>query len=97
MTHPLDTITRITPTPAAIEQLVPEKRRSSSLLSIDVPAAPRRGVIMRSITSYRDRVMDRPSSFLILASGNHGGALVFTIGVGVVVLIAIYMFAKGRR
>jgi hypothetical protein len=52
---------------------------------------------MRSITSYRDRVMDRPSSFLILASGNHGGALVFTIGVGVVVLIAIYMFAKGRR
>ncbi len=52
---------------------------------------------MRSITSYRDRVMDRHSALLILASGNHGGALVFTIGVGVVLLIAIYMFAKGRR
>jgi hypothetical protein len=43
------------------------------------------------------RVMDRRSSLLILASGNHGGALVFAIGVGVVLLIAIYMFAKGRR
>jgi hypothetical protein len=41
--------------------------------------------------------MDRHSSLLILASGNHVGALVFTIGVGVVLLIAIYLFAKGRR
>jgi hypothetical protein len=41
--------------------------------------------------------MDRRSSLLILASGNHGGALVFTIGVGVVVLVAIYVFAKRRR
>jgi hypothetical protein len=41
--------------------------------------------------------MDRHSSLVILASGNHGGALVFTIGVGVVLLIAIYLIAKGRR
>jgi hypothetical protein len=33
----------------------------------------------------------------MLASGSHGGALVFTIGVGVVLLIAIYLSAKGRR
>jgi hypothetical protein len=33
--------------------------------------------------------MDRHSSLLILASGSHGGALVFAIGVGVVLLIAI--------
>jgi len=36
-------------------------------------------------------------SLVVLASGNHGGALVFTIGVGVVLLVAIYFFAKGRR
>lgn len=79
--------------------------RASSLLRAAIVIATRhrcssgtcRGVIMRSITSYRDRVMDRHSALLILASGNHGGALVFTIGVGVVLLIAIYMFAKGRR
>ncbi len=41
--------------------------------------------------------MDRYSSLLVIASGNHGGALVFTIGVGVVLLIAIYLFVKGRR
>jgi hypothetical protein len=41
--------------------------------------------------------MYRRSSLLFLASGNHVGALVFTIGVGVVLLVAIYMFAKGRR
>jgi hypothetical protein len=41
--------------------------------------------------------MDRPSSLLVLASGNHGGALVFTIGVGIALLIAIYLYAKGRR
>jgi hypothetical protein len=41
--------------------------------------------------------MDCHSSLLFLASGNHGGALVFTIGVGVVLLIAIYVFAKRRR
>lgn len=42
-------------------------------------------------------VMDRYSSLLILASGKHSGELVFTIGVGVVLLIANYLFAKGRR
>jgi hypothetical protein len=41
--------------------------------------------------------MNRDFSLLILASGNHGGALVFTIGVVAVLLIAIYLFAKGRR
>jgi hypothetical protein len=41
--------------------------------------------------------MDRHFSLLVIASGNHGGALVFTIGVGVVLLIAIYVFAKRRR
>jgi hypothetical protein len=41
--------------------------------------------------------MERHSSLLILASGRHGGALVFTIGVGVVLLIAIYALAKRRR
>lgn len=42
---------------------------------------------------------DRRSSLVILASGSHGGALVFTIGVGVVLLVAIYFFffAKGHR
>jgi len=53
-------------------------------------------VIIRFITS-RDRVIDCHSPLLILASGNHGGALVFTIGVGVVLLIAIYLLVKGRR
>jgi len=43
--------------------------------------------------------MDRQSSLVILASGSHGGALVFTIGVGVVLLVAIcfFFFAKGHR
>jgi hypothetical protein len=41
--------------------------------------------------------MDRHFSLVALAGGSHGGALVFTIGVGVVLLIAIYFFAKGRR
>ncbi len=35
--------------------------------------------------------MDRHSSPVVVASGNHAGAVVFTIGVGVVLLIAIYI------
>ena len=41
--------------------------------------------------------MDRPSSLLILASGNHAGAVVFTVIVGFVVLIGIFLSVKGRR
>jgi hypothetical protein len=32
-----------------------------------------------------------------LASGNHGGAVVFSVGVGVVVLVSIYFLVKRRR
>jgi hypothetical protein len=41
--------------------------------------------------------MDRPSSVLILASGNHAGAVAFTVSVGALVLIAIWLSVKGRR
>jgi hypothetical protein len=41
--------------------------------------------------------MDRPSSLLILASSNLGGAIVFTAGVGLLLLIAIYVSVKRRR
>lgn len=41
--------------------------------------------------------MDHHSALQILASGSHAGAVVFTIGVGVVLLIAIYLLATGRR
>ena len=55
-----------------------------------------RWVIIRSIT-LREHIMERHLPLLMLASGRHGGAVVFTIGVGVVLLIAIYLFARGRR
>jgi hypothetical protein len=57
-------------------------------------AAPR---VIIAVSTPREHVMERHSSLLILASGSHGGALVFTIGVGVVLLIAIYALAKRRR
>jgi hypothetical protein len=38
--------------------------------------------------------MDRHRALVILASGNNGGAVVFTIGVGVVPLIAIYLLRR---
>ena len=43
--------------------------------------------------------MVRPSSLLIVASGNHAGAVVFTVSVGVLVLIAIHFraFPWARR
>jgi hypothetical protein len=41
--------------------------------------------------------MDRPSSLLMLASGSHAGAVVFTVSVGFLVLIAIFLSVKGRR
>lgn len=41
--------------------------------------------------------MDRRSSVIILASGNHAGAVVFTVSVGVLVLIAIWLSVMGRR
>jgi hypothetical protein len=41
--------------------------------------------------------MNRPSSLIILASGNHAGAVVFTVSVGFLVLIAIWLSVKGRR
>jgi hypothetical protein len=41
--------------------------------------------------------MHQPSSLLILASGNHGGAVAFTVVVGLLLLIAIYVTVKGRR
>ena len=41
--------------------------------------------------------MDRQVSLGVVAGGSHGGAVVFTIGVGVVLLVAIYLFVKGRR
>ena len=41
--------------------------------------------------------MVRPSSLHIVASGIHAGAVVFTVSVGVLVLIAIFLSVKGRR
>jgi hypothetical protein len=41
--------------------------------------------------------MVRPSSLLVVASGNHAGAVAFTVSVGVLVLIAIFLSVKGRR
>ena len=41
--------------------------------------------------------MVRASSLPMLASGNHAGAVVFTISVGLLVLIAIFLSVKGRR
>jgi hypothetical protein len=32
-----------------------------------------------------------------LASGNHAGAAVFTVGVGIVAVISIYILARSRR
>ena len=41
--------------------------------------------------------MDRQSLLTLGASANHAGAVVFTIGAGVVLLIAIYFSVKRRR
>ena len=57
---------------------------------------PSEGAIIRP-SLPTESVMVRPSSLLILASGNHAGAVVFTVIVGFVVLIAIFLSVKGRR
>lgn len=41
--------------------------------------------------------MDRFSSLLAVAGRNHDGAVVFTVGVVLLVLIAVYLTVKGRR
>jgi hypothetical protein len=41
--------------------------------------------------------MDRSSSLLVLAGRSHAGAVVFTVGVGLLVLIAVYLSVRGRR
>jgi hypothetical protein len=41
--------------------------------------------------------MDRFSSLLAVAGRSHAGAVVFAVGVGLLVLIAVYLTVKGRH